>query len=82
MKTNKTTPAQPVDLLRLVRELRWSLVHIAAIVIFLSMMIAGGYWMIFKGSDDVMNVFRGAYIMYAAIKIDGWLERKSGLPNR
>ncbi len=66
---------------RLVLELRWARMHLAATTLFFALMVAGGYWMIFEGRDDVMNAFRGAYIMYAAIKIDGWLARKSSLPN-
>jgi hypothetical protein len=66
---------------RLVRELWWMKLHLCALILFLSLMGWGAYWMIFRGSEDALNVCRGAFLMYAAMKIEGWLTRKSGLPN-
>jgi hypothetical protein len=42
-------------------------------------MLYGAYCMIFLESDDILNMFRGAFLMYGAVKLHQWLERKKHL---
>lgn len=65
----------------LVREIRWMLLHLVFLIFGFALIVWGGWSMIFDGNHTTLAQFQGGYVMYAIVKIDGWLKRKSGLPN-